>query len=137
MNWKLIFSLSLFGLAMAFATVYVIPISVEPYVWIVIFILCAVIIARKAPGGYFLHGLLVGIVNSIWITAVHLLLFDTYISQHTREAAQMAKISATANPRVLMAITGPVIGVISGIILGVFALIASRIVKKPPVVAGS
>ena len=47
MNWKLIFGLSLFGLAMAFATVFVIPSNVEPLFWLAIFIVCAVVIAKR------------------------------------------------------------------------------------------
>ena len=60
MNWRLILMLSLFGLAMALATVWVIPSTVEPIFWLVIFIICAVIIARQVPARHFLHGLLVG-----------------------------------------------------------------------------
>lgn len=40
MDWKLIFQLSLFGLAMAVATVYVIPSNIEPVFWLVIFLIC-------------------------------------------------------------------------------------------------
>jgi Na+-transporting NADH:ubiquinone oxidoreductase subunit NqrB len=64
MNWKLIFALSLFGLAMGLATVFVIPTSVEPFFWLPIFMLCAFLIAKNAPGKPFLHGLMVGIVNA-------------------------------------------------------------------------
>ena len=35
MKWKLIFLLSLFGLAMAFATVFWIPSMIEPVFWLV------------------------------------------------------------------------------------------------------
>ena len=41
MSWKLIFGLSLFGLAMAFATVYVVPSAIEPWIWLGIFVFCA------------------------------------------------------------------------------------------------
>lgn len=47
MNWKLIFQLSLFGLAMAFATVTWIPSNIEPIFWLAIFIICAYLIATK------------------------------------------------------------------------------------------
>ena len=80
MNWKLILQLSLFGLGMAFATVFVIPSAVEPLCWLVIFPFCAYLVARRASGSYFLHGLLVGVLNSVWITAAHLLLFDRYLA---------------------------------------------------------
>ena len=41
MNWKLIFLLSLFGLAMAVGTVFVITSQIEPWCWLLIFIVCA------------------------------------------------------------------------------------------------
>ena len=85
MNWKLIFLLSLFGLAMGIATVFVIPSNLEPLFWLVIFVISAYIIAGRAPGKYFLHGLLVSIVNSVWITAAHVLLFDQYLATHAQE----------------------------------------------------
>jgi len=128
MNWKLIFSLSLFGLAMGIATVYVIPSNIEPIFWLVIFIICAIIIARVLPARHFLHGLMVGIVNSIWITAAHILLFDAYIAHHAREAAMMG--SMPMPPKAMMAVVGPCIGVVSGIVMGLFAWIAGKIVRR-------
>jgi hypothetical protein len=127
MNWKLIFLLSLFGLAMGIATVYVVPSNIEPFFWLAIFIICAYIIAKQAPGKYFLHGLMVSIVNSVWITAAHVLLFDSYIASHAKEAAMMGQMPLSA--RAMMAVTGPVVGVISGVVLGLFAFIASKLVR--------
>jgi hypothetical protein len=60
LNWRLIFLLSLFGLAMAFATVWAIPSKFEPLFWLAIFAVCADRISRRAPGKLVLHGLLVG-----------------------------------------------------------------------------
>ena len=128
MNWKLIFALSLFGLAMGISTVYVIPSNIEPIFWLVIFIVCAIIIARVAPARAFLHGLMVGIVNSIWITAAHILLFDAYIANHAKEAAMMQSMPLA--PRAMMGVMGPLIGVVSGLILGLFAWIATKVVTK-------
>ena len=130
MNYRLIVALSFFGLAMGIATVYVIPSSIEPFCWLAIFVVCAVIIARKAPGKPFWHGLLVSLVNSFWITSAHVLLFDAYIAGHPREAGMMA--GSPLPPRLMMLLTGPAIGLISGVVLGLFALIAARIVKRSP-----
>jgi len=130
MNWKLIFQLSLFGLAMGVATVFVIPSSVEPLVWLVIFVFCAYVIARRLDSRHFLHGLLVSMANSVWITLSHILLFNRYLANHPREAEMMASTPMADSPRLMMALTGPVIGVASGLILGLFAFIASKIVKK-------
>lgn len=127
MNTKLIFLLSLFGLAMAFGTVYFIPSNVEPFVWLAIFILCAYLIAKNCHSKYFLHGLLVSLLNSVWITTVHILLFDSYISGHAQEAEMMQTMPLS--PKIMMLLTGPVVGLISGLVLGLFAFIASKIVK--------
>ena len=128
MNWKLIFLLSLFGLAMGVATVYVIPSNIEPIFWCVIFLICAWIIAKNAPGHYFLHGLLVSMVNSVWITAAHVLLFDQYVANHPKEAAMMTAMPMA--PRLMMILTGPLVGVVSGLVLGLFAWIASKITRR-------
>src|SRR5579859_1564333 len=126
MNWKLIFGLSLYGLAMALATVFVIPWKIEPIFWLAIFVLCALLIARFRSTGHFVHGLLVGIVNSVWVTGAHIIFFNDYIAHHPKEAAMT---SSMHSPRLMMALVGPVIGVISGIVIGLLAYVAGKIVK--------
>jgi hypothetical protein len=133
MNWKMIFQLSLFGLAMGIATVYVIPSNIEPAFWLVIFLICAYLIAKGTAGAgmHFLHGFLVSMVNSVWITAAHVLFFDRYIAGHAQEVAMMRTWSLPAS-RGAMALVGPGFGVLFGIILGVFALVAGKLVKSAP-----
>jgi hypothetical protein len=130
MKWKLIFQLSLFGLLMAIATVYVIPSNIEPMCWIAIFIVCAFLIAKNCSEKYFENGLLVSLFNAVWITATHIILFDAYSANHPQEIAMMAKMNQTINPKLVMLGTGPVIGFVSGLVLGLFAFIASKIVKN-------
>jgi hypothetical protein len=127
MNWKLIFQLSLFGLAMAILTVFVISATVEPIFWGVIFVACAFQIAARAPRWFFLHGFLVSLVNGVWITVVHVLLFNQYIMRHPDEAQMMADLHLSMSPRALMAVMGPIIAILSGLILGLFSFIAGRI----------
>ena len=127
MSWKLIFGLSLFGLAMAFATVYVVPSNLEPWIWLGIFVVCAIVIAKRAPKRFFLHGLLVSLVNCVWITAAHYLLYDVYAARHAQEIAMSAQMSHMP-PRTMMLVTGPVIGVVSGIVLGFLSWVMSKFV---------
>jgi hypothetical protein len=133
MNWKLIFQLSLFGLAMGIATVYVIPPKFEPAFWLAIFLYCAYAIAKCAGGKNFVHGLLLGIANSIWITGAHILLFEKYLANHAQEAAAMQQGPLGSHPRAMMAVVGPLIGVVSGVIIGLFAVIAGKLIKTPSV----
>ena len=138
MNWKLIFQLSLFGLAMGILTVFVIPSSIEPFAWLAVFLISAYLIATRAPGRFFSHGVLVGIANSLWVTAAHVLLFRTYMDNHPREAAMMFRMPMYRHPRLLMVLTGPCIGLLSGIVLGLLAVLAYKLFvarRRPPVVA--
>jgi hypothetical protein len=126
MNWRLIFLLSGFGLAMAIATVFVVPANIEPVFWLAIFVACAVLIARQVSSKHFLHGLFVSLVNSVWITAAHIAFFETYMANHPREAAMAANMNS---PRLMMLVTGPLVGLASGCVLGLFAFVAGKVVK--------
>ena len=128
MNWKLILQLSLFGLLMGIGTVFLIPSNIEPIFWLVIFVVCAYFIAKRSGGRYFLHGLLVSLVNSVWITASHIALFGSYIAHHPKEAKMMASMPLPDSPRLMMALTGPIFGIVFGLILGLFAIVASKLV---------
>ena len=130
MNFKLIFRLSLFGLAMAIATVFWIPSTIEPLFWLVIFCICGYSIALKSSGKYFLTGFWVSIANCVWITAAHLIFYHTYIANHTQEADMLARMPAHDHPRLMMLLIGLIIGVLSGLVLGLFAFIGSRILQK-------
>ena len=127
MNWKLVFQLSLLGLIMAVGTVFVIGPSLEPLLWLVAFLASAYLIAVRAPGRYFLHGLCVGLANCFWVTAFHVLFFSRYIAGHPREAAMM---SGMARPRLAMLLVGPVVGIISGCVIGILAIIAAKLMAK-------
>ena len=130
LNFKLILALSMFGLAMSIATVFLIPSSVEPIFWLVIFLVCAYVIAKRAPSKFFLHGLLVSLANSVWITGAHIAFADSYLAHHPKEASMMAKMPMPDSPRLMMLMTGPVVGLVSGLVLGLFSFIAAKLVKR-------
>jgi hypothetical protein len=129
-NWRLVLALSLFGLVMSVATISAIPSSAEPIFWGAIFIVCAIVIARLTTERHFLHGLMVGLVNSLWITGAHIIMFDHYISHHPQERTMMNAMPLRDSPRLMMAITGPVIGVISGSIIGLLAYVAGILMRR-------
>ena len=132
MNWKIIFQLSVFGLIMAFGTLALIHQNVEPIFWLFIFVFCAWVIAKVCNGKFFLHGFLVSMVNCIWITIAHVMFNKTYMANHP-DFANMNKSlppSLAAHPQLAMALTGILLGALSGVILGFFSIIASKIVKQ-------
>lgn len=137
MNWKLIFQLSLFGLIMAFATVWVIPEKIEWIFWVVIFLFSAYTIARVCTSKYFLNGFMVSIVNCVWITIVHGIFVVDYLRNHRdmSPANMHMPASFATHPREAMLMVAPIVGIVLGLILGLFAFIASKIVKKKGVPA--
>lgn len=131
MNWKLIFQLSFFGLIMAFGTVSLIPEKTEWIFWLVIFAFCAVVIARSAGGKYFLYGFALSIFNSIWITVVHTLFFNSYVSHHPdMSPANMGlPVYFASHPRLAMVLLALPFGIVFGVFQGLFAFIASKLVR--------
>jgi hypothetical protein len=130
MNWKLILQLSLFGLAMAIATLVWIPTSIEPFFWLAIFVVCAYFIARNCDGKYFLNGFMLSLINCVFVTTAHVVFFNTYIAHHAEEVAMLSKMPIPDSPRLMMLLTGPVIGIGSGLVQGLFAFVASKIIKR-------
>jgi hypothetical protein len=130
MNWKLNLQLSLFGLAMGMATVFLIPPNLEPAFWLPIFLFCAYIIARRCLTGRFVHGLFLGIANSVWITAAHVVFLTQYLATHAQEAAMMKSMPLPDAPRLTRVLTGPIVGLISGAIICLFALISGKLMDK-------
>jgi hypothetical protein len=73
---------------------------------------------------------MISVLNSLWITAVHLWFVQTYLDLNP-EMQQMYDAPVIANhPRLSMGIMGLTIGVISGVILGFFCQGAARLMQK-------
>lgn len=130
MNWSLIFTLSLLGFLMAIATVFLIPANIGPFLWAIIFLVSAIIIAKSAYNNFFLHGFFLGIANYLWMALIHFVLFTKYIYLHGHEAEMMTKLPRFASPRVMILIYVPLIGVASGIIIGLFSFLASKVFRS-------
>jgi hypothetical protein len=135
MNKKLIFILSLFGLLMGFATIYLVPAIYVRLFWLTVFIICPFFIAKYSTRKYFLSGLFLGLLNAAWIAVAHILFLNTFMANHPHEAelasniATLFKIPA-GSIMILILARGIVVGLLSGLVLGLFAFIASQIIKK-------
>jgi len=128
MNWKLIAQLSLFGLAMGLATVFAIPANVEPLFWLVVFGISAYLLATRSSKPL-QHGVLVGIANSVWVTACHIVFLNHYIANHPREASMMKSMPLPDSPRAMMVMVGLAIGIVSGIVIGLLAWLATKLLR--------
>src|ERR1041385_19961 len=132
MNWKLIFLLSLFGVAIAVVSLFGLSKPIEMSLWLVIFIFYAIMIVKYTHGKYFLHGLLVSLFNGIWIAVIHSACFDMYIANNPEQAEMAAQFPPSIPPQMMMMIIGPLVGLIFGVVAGLFAVVAGKIMKKNP-----
>ena len=132
MNWKLIFTLSLFGVAMAVAGVFGLTRKIEPLLWLVIFVIYAICIAKYCAGKYFLHGFLVSLINGVWIALIHAAFFPTFIKNNPDMVVAFKNLPANISLRALNLMIGPFVGAIFGLVAGLFAWIAAKLLKKNP-----
>jgi hypothetical protein len=49
----------------------------------------------------------------------------------------MSSMPMPTHPRLMMALMGPVIGLLSGVVLGIFAVVATRLVRPARVVSAT
>jgi len=130
MNWKLIFSLTLFGVAIAFAGVLRLPGRIEAYIWLLVFVIYAVVIVRMTTGKYFLEALVICTINGVWIGIIHAIFISRYLSIHPvmRQIYRMMPLSH--HRRLLTVIIEPMIGVLMGTVAGLIAHAFGKIIKK-------
>ena len=127
MNLKLILCLSLLGVTVGLAWLFDLQLT-ELLLWLVISIVYAWVVATYAPGKYFLHGFMVGVLSQVWITAIH-----AYYLFHTSRNAGIVEVSPRGiHPQVMNLIAGLISGVVTGAIAGLFAFVAAKMLKKVP-----
>lgn len=119
------------GVAMGILTLYFIPGRYEAVVGTPAFILCAWFIGRYAVSRHFLHGFLLGIVNSAIVTAIHVYFAGTYLTHHPSDAVQFEKMQreSGATPQQAIMLLGIVVALISGVVQGLFSLIGRKTVR--------
>lgn len=130
MSWVLILALSDIGLLMGLASVFGLTRGIEGTLWLVIAIACAIVIGRKAGTRPFLHGFLVGLIGGAMSPLVQAALFPTYADNNPEAMAQMANIPGDVSPRIFVALLSPVIGLLSGLVMGALSWVAARILGR-------
>lgn len=129
MNWTLVALLAIPGLMMGLLSVGGHTRGIEPYLWMLLGAFAALVIVRTAGSKYFLHGLSVGIAWGVLNGLTAAALFSIY-AQHNPEAMQrMSTTSGWLSPRLLFALSAPVIGLVTGLVLGALSTGATFVIK--------
>ena len=130
MDRKLVGMLSLAGVVMGVASVLGWTQRIEFVMWLVIAISSAFVIAREAPGKFFVHGFWTGLLAGIASPLIQLALYSTYLANNPDTAAQVETMPQNMNPRVVLLIFTPVIGLLNGAVLGLLSWGTSRVIKR-------
>lgn len=131
MNWKLIGLLSLTGVLMGAVTVYYIPTRYESVLGTPVYMFCAYILARYAGSRYFMHGFLMGVINTAIVTLIHIIMQEAYLAHHAPDAAKFAKIHADSGATVtqVMLMLGFFAALLSGVVCGLLTSAGDKILK--------
>jgi Mg/Co/Ni transporter MgtE len=125
MNWKLIFLLSFFGILVGIASIQGFTRGIEWLLWLIIALICAIVISKKQKSKIFAHGLLIGLFNGLLNGIIQAAFFTSYL-MHNPESIEGFRQSPI-NPQIFVVFSGPIIGLIFGCAIGLFAIIANKI----------
>lgn len=130
MNWKLIFGLTAFGILMGVLSLFGYTEGIELILWLVIAVLCAVVIAKVCSAKFFLTGLLVGLFDGVFNSILQSAFFSTYLTNNPKVATGFGPIPGGLDPRFSVLITGPFVGLLYGLFVGLLAWLAGRVFRK-------
>ncbi len=117
MNWTIIILLSLFGAIMGFLSVKGYTGKLEPAYWILFGIISSLVLSRNIESKLFIHALLVGLSWGILNAIIQSVFFDQYLANNP-SLQERFKNTASLKPQVFVLIMGPVIGLVTGAVLG-------------------
>jgi hypothetical protein len=132
MNWPLIFLLSGFGAIIGAGSLFGATHGITAYVWVIVWVFSAIMIARRTPTKFFLHGFVAGAFANLACTIIQQAFFSTYEQYNPDLTGMQNQLPGGLSVQAVMLILAPFAAAISGSILGLFALLAHRLQTKKP-----
>ncbi|MBC8486991.1 MAG: hypothetical protein H8D45_13260 [Bacteroidetes bacterium] len=129
MNWKTILLLSLFAILMGFLSVFGIIPDFEWLMWLVIAIVSGYVLNKQTKKLLFTHAVVTGIIMGVFNAVIQSVLFDTYLLTDP-QIEGLSQWPTTIEPQYFLLIAGPFIGIVYGLVIGLFALIFKKISKS-------
>lgn len=129
MNWRLIVSLSGFGLVMGIASVLGLTQGWEGLLWLLIGVFCALWMARRVAAKHFRHGFLAGLLGGCLAPLLQAIFFATYLDNNPQLRESFQQIPAGIAARTFVFLLIPVIAILSGLALGLLTWAAGKIIK--------
>ena len=129
MNWKTILLLSLFAILMGFLSVFGVIPDFEWLMWLVIAIVSGYVLNKQTKKLLFTHAVVTGIIMGVFNAVIQSVLFDTYLLTDP-QIEGLSQWPTTIEPQYFLLIAGPFIGIVYGLVIGLFALIFKKISKS-------
>lgn len=126
MNWTVIFLLSSAGLIMGLLSINGFTQKIEPFLWLLFGVIAGLVLSRNIDHKTFLHALLTGLFWGVLNGIIQSAFFDQYLA-HNPNLQERFKQSTFIRPRYFVLVTGPVIGLITGLVLGGLTLLLKKI----------
>ncbi len=126
---RIILALSLPGLLLSLLGIFVLSRRAEGALWLALWALTAIFIARRTIEGPLILGFLAGFAQQVWAAAAHQIFFGTFLEHRPDEAAWLL----SSGGRAMEAFSGVVTAALSGIIVGILSLVAfhaTKLVKR-------
>jgi hypothetical protein len=126
MDWTVIMIFSAIGLIMGLLSVRGFTQKLEPFLWLLFGIATCLVLSKNIDNKPFLHGLLIGIAWGVINSLVQFAFFDTYLANNPQLSQNFSK-PTFVHPRYFVLVTAPIIGLITGLILGGLSLLFKKL----------
>lgn len=126
MNYTFIIILSTFGLVMGALSVKGYTQKIEPFLWLALGIFASLVISKNISEKTFLHALVIGLLWGILNGITQSVFFDKYMANNTSLQDSFKKVTFV-QPRYFVLMTAPVIGLITGAVLGGLSLLLKKL----------
>jgi hypothetical protein len=135
MKWTLIVKLSLFGFVMGFVNLFFVEPIITPAIWIFIYLFSAYVIAKNCVSKFFLHGLVLGIFDDVWLRVVKNIFHKTYLAHAKGLIYQFDSVTKTLKLKESdlsisrQILIGFSLALFTGLILGILTFISAKLFK--------
>lgn len=128
MRWSLILLLSLGGLLMGvLALLGMVEGTMAWVISIALWLVMAVVLGKFAGGKYFMHGFLTGIIFALLNSLLVYIFYDIYVANSAAMQEALSKVPEGFNMRTLMLVGVPINAGISGVVLGLLAMLGGKL----------
>jgi uncharacterized membrane protein YeaQ/YmgE (transglycosylase-associated protein family) len=119
------------GLAIGLASVAgIIHMGQEGPAWLILGLIVATWIAFRVPHQAFSHGFVGGLIAGTIAPLIQATFFGSYAAHNPAAAESFKLVQAMASPRILLMLVSPVLGLLTGLTLGVLGWVATKALRR-------